>query len=108
NARHGRQRARARCKMQKLSAGKFHGDVMAMPLDDTKTIPIAVRVKGDAISADGPTEKSRDVRVRSEMRGIADIGLPSIIFHYRDLFFLPCRFFPSVWVGTPEPGGMCH
>jgi hypothetical protein len=33
NARHGRQRGRARCQMQKLSTGKFHG---ALPLATPK------------------------------------------------------------------------
>jgi len=47
---------------------------MAMPLDDTKTIPIAVRVKGDAISADGPSRHllrrgvlTRSFRLRSAL-----------------------------------------
>jgi hypothetical protein len=36
--------------MQKTSAGKFHDDTP----DDTKAIPIAVPVKGDAIFAFDP------------------------------------------------------
>jgi CheY-like chemotaxis protein len=51
----------------------------------------------------GPSRTSSDVRVMSEMRGIADIELPSIIFHYRNqkralaAFAFDVRF-------TPESG----
>jgi hypothetical protein len=36
----------------------------------------------------GDQRTSRDVRLMSELRGIADIGLPPIIFHYRNQFSL--------------------
>jgi len=44
-----------------------------MPPDDTKTIPIAVRVKGDAISASGPEPTCRDVLHESVIGSWTDV-----------------------------------